>query len=136
MLEGAQAGLSWSTILKKREAYREAFDNFEVSVIAGYDDIKMNKLLSNSAIVRNKLKLNSVVTNARAFDYSRDFGSFDKYIWSFVNGRTLHNAQEKAADIPASTHLSELISQILKTWFYVCRRYNLLCVHASNRLDQ
>ncbi len=115
VLEGAQAGLSWSTILKKREAYREAFDNFEVSVIAGYDDIKMNKLLSNSAIVRNKLKLNSVVTNARAFlTIQETFGSFDKYIWSFVNGRTLHNAQEKAADIPASTHLSELISQDLK----------------------
>lgn len=95
-LEGAQAGLSWATILKKREAYREAFDNFEVSIIAGYDDAKLNKLLSNSGIVRNKLKLNSVITNARAFlGIQETFGSFDKYIWTFVDSRTLHNAQKK-----------------------------------------
>jgi 3-methyladenine DNA glycosylase len=94
-LEGAQAGLSWATILKKREAYREAFDNFEVSIIAGYDDAKLNKLLSNSGIVRNQLKLNSVITNARAFlSIQEAFGSFDKYIWTFVDSRTLHNAQK------------------------------------------
>ena len=115
ILEGAQAGLSWATILKKREAYREAFDNFEVSIIAGYDDAKLNKLLSNSGIVRNKLKLNSVITNARAFlGIQETFGSFDKYIWTFVDSRTLHNAQKNAVDIPVSSNLSELMSQDLK----------------------
>ena len=115
ILEGAQAGLSWSTILNKREAYRQAFDNFNVSIVASYDAIKMNALLSNSGIVRNKLKLNSAITNARAFLAIQDeFGSFDNYIWSFVNGSTLHNSQKKATDIRASTHLSEFISQDLK----------------------
>ena len=114
-LEGAQAGLSWATILKKREAYSEAFDNFEVSIIAGYDDAKLNKLLSNSGIVRNQLKLNSVITNARAFlSIQEAFGSFDKYIWTFVDSRTLHNAQKNAVDIPVSSNLSELMSQDLK----------------------
>lgn len=115
ILEGAQAGLSWATILKKREEYRLAFDNFDAGVIARYDDQKINSLLANSGIVRNKLKVNAAVINARAFlDIQQTFGSFDQYVWKFVDGRTLHNAWNVHADIPASTRLSELMSKDLK----------------------
>jgi DNA-3-methyladenine glycosylase I len=115
ILEGAQAGLSWVTILKKREEYRKAFDNFEADIIARYDDDKINSLLANPGIVRNKLKVNSAVINARAFlDAQESFGSFDEYIWLFVDHRPLHNAWKTAADIPVSTRLSELMSKDLK----------------------
>jgi DNA-3-methyladenine glycosylase I len=115
LLEGAQAGLSWVTILKKREEYRKAFDNFEAGIIARYDDNKINALLANSGIVRNKLKVNSAVINAQAFLAVQEaFGSFDEYIWLFVDGRPLHNAWKTAADIPVSTRLSELMSKDLK----------------------
>ena len=115
ILEGAQAGLSWVTILKKREEYRKAFDNFEAGVIACYDDDKINSLLVNPGIVRNKLKVNSVVSNARAFlAVQESFGSFDEYIWLFIDGRPLHNKFKTAADIPVSTRLSELMSKDLK----------------------
>jgi DNA-3-methyladenine glycosylase I len=115
ILEGAQAGLSWVTILKKREAYKKAFDNFQAGIIARYDTNKINSLLANPGIVRNKLKVNSVVNNAAAFlDVQEGFGSFDKYIWLFVDGRPLHNAWNTHADIPASTRLSELMSKDLK----------------------
>ena len=115
ILEGAQAGLSWVTILKKREEYRKAFDNFEAGIIARYDDDKINSLLANPGIVRNKLKINSAVINARAFlDVQESFGSFDEYIWLFVDRRPLHNAWKTAADIPASTRMSELMSKDLK----------------------
>ena len=115
ILEGAQAGLSWVTILKKREEYRKAFDNFEAGIIARYDDDKINSLLANPGIVRNKLKVNSAVINARAFlDVQQSFGSFDEYIWLFVDHRPLHNAWKTAADIPVSTRMSELMSKDLK----------------------
>jgi DNA-3-methyladenine glycosylase I len=115
ILEGAQAGLSWATILKKREEYRNAFDNFDAGVIARYDDQKINSLLANPGIVRNKLKVNAAVTNARAFlEIQERFGSFDQYIWIFVDGRTLHNAWNAHADIPVSSCLSELMSKDLK----------------------
>ena len=115
ILEGAQAGLSWVTILKKRDEYRKAFDNFEAGIIAHYDNNKINSLLSNPGIVRNKLKVNSALINARAFlDVQESFGSFDEYIWLFVDHRPLHNAWKTAADIPVSTRLSELMSKDLK----------------------
>jgi len=115
VLEGAQAGLSWATILNKRDNYRNAFDNFNVERIASYDDKKINALLANPGIVRNKLKINSAVTNAQAFlTVQREFGSFDSYIWQFVDGRPLHNAWESATDIPVSTQISNLMSKDLK----------------------
>ena len=115
ILEGAQAGLSWVTILKKREEYRKAFDNFNTGIIANYDENKINSLLANPGIVRNKLKVNSAVINARAFlEIQECFGSFDEYIWLFVDHRPLHNAWKAAADIPVSSRLSELMSKDLK----------------------
>jgi DNA-3-methyladenine glycosylase I len=115
ILEGAQAGLSWSTILNKRDSYRLAFNNFDAELIARYDDNKINELLVNPGIVRNKLKVNSTVTNAQAFlKVQQDFGSFDKYIWQFVYGKPLQNAWETAADIPVATQISELMSKDLK----------------------
>jgi DNA-3-methyladenine glycosylase I len=115
ILEGAQAGLSWATILKKREEYRKAFDNFEADIIARYDSNKIDSLLANPGIVRNKLKINSAVINARAFlDVQQSFGSFDEYIWLFVDHRPLHNAFKTAVDIPVSTRMSELMSKDLK----------------------
>lgn len=114
-LEGAQAGLSWSTILKKREEYRKAFDNFEPSIIAHYDDNKINSLLANPGIIRNKQKINSVVTNARAFlAIQESFGSFDAYIWLFVDKQPLQNAWKNHAEVPAATLLSEIMSKDLK----------------------
>jgi len=115
ILEGAQAGLSWSTILNKRDGYSLAFDNFDAETVAGYDDQKINELLANPAIVRNKLKINAAVINALAFlTVQQDFGSFDGYIWQFVGGKPLHNAWKSHADIPASTPTSELMSKDLK----------------------
>ncbi len=115
ILEGAQAGLSWSTILNKRDGYRLAFDNFDTEQVAGYDDEKINALLANPAIVRNKLKINAAVVNAQAYlKVQLDFGSFDAYIWQFVDGRPVHNAWKNAAEVPASTPTSELMSKDLK----------------------
>jgi len=115
ILEGAQAGLSWVTILKKREEYRKAFDNFNAGIIASYDENKINSLLANPGIVRNKLKINSTVINARAFlEVQECFGGFDEYIWLFVDHRPFHNAWKTAADIPVSNRLSELMSKDLK----------------------
>ena len=115
ILEGAQAGLSWVTILKKREEYRKAFDNFEAGITARYDNNKINSLLANPGIVRNKLKVNSAVINAEAFlAVQESFGSFDEYIWLFVDGKPLHNTFKTSADLPVSTRLSELMSKALK----------------------
>lgn len=115
ILEGAQAGLSWSTILNKRAGYRLAFDNFDAERIAGYDAEKINSLLINPEIVRNKLKINAAIVNAQAFlKIQQAFGSFDSYIWQFVDNRPQHNAWKNAAEIPASTPISELMSKDLK----------------------
>ncbi|MDD5461022.1 MAG: DNA-3-methyladenine glycosylase I [Methylococcales bacterium] len=115
ILEGAQAGLSWVTILKKRDEYRKAFDNFEAGLIARYDDHKISSLLANPGIVRNQLKINAAIINARAFlAIQESFGSFEQYIWRFVNGKPFHNNWNTHADIPASTRLSELMSKDLK----------------------
>ncbi len=115
ILEGAQAGLSWVTILKKRPAYREAFDRFDPVVVAGYDDEKIGELLTNPGIVRNRRKVETAVTNARAFLRVQDeYGSFDAYIWGFVDGDTVHNRWTHERDIPARTKESEAMSKDLK----------------------
>ncbi len=115
ILEGAQAGLSWSTILKKRPGYRDAFDNFAVEKIARYSDRKIEKLLLNPGIIRNRLKVNAAVSNAKAFlKIKKEFGSFDSYIWQFVNGKPLLNKRKKLSDIPANTVESDMMSKDLK----------------------
>lgn len=109
-LEGAQAGLSWLTILKKREAYRRAFDNFDARKIAKYDDKKRALLLKDEGIVRNKLKINAVIENAKAFlAVQREYGSFDQYIWQFVGGVPLRNGRQ-----PSSSPESDAMSKDLK----------------------
>ncbi|MDE1462251.1 DNA-3-methyladenine glycosylase I [Spartinivicinus poritis] len=115
ILEGAQAGLSWSTILAKREGYRKAFDDFNAKKIANYSDKKIAKLLENPGIVRNKLKVNAAVVNAKIFLQTQaEFGSFDTYIWSFVNGKSIQNKWTSIQDVPASTKESDLMSKDLK----------------------
>jgi len=115
ILEGAQAGLSWSTILNKREGYRKAFDYFDANKIALYDQTKIQQLLSNPGIVRNKLKVNATVINARAFlTVQQQFGSFESYIWQFVQGESLQNHWLEFKQIPVSTPESEFMSKSLK----------------------
>jgi DNA-3-methyladenine glycosylase I len=115
VLDGAQAGLSWSTILRKRENYREAFDNFDPVKVAAYDEAKIEELLQNAGIVRNRQKVNSAVKNAQAFlKIQEEFGSFDAYIWGFVDGKPIQNECKTMSDIPAKTDLSEEISKDLK----------------------
>ena len=114
VLEGAQAGLSWETILKKRDNYRAAFDKFEPARVAAYNEDKINELLANPGIIRNRLKIRSAIQNARAFlAVQQEFGSFDAYLWSFVDGQPVHNAWEKLSDIPARTPLSDRLSKDL-----------------------
>lgn len=115
ILEGAQAGLSWHTILRKRENYRRAFDAFDPTVVAVYDEERIGELLSNSGLVRNRLKINSAVRNAREFvKVQEGFGSFDRYIWDFVGGRPIVNMWESLRQIPAETVESRAISKDLK----------------------
>ena len=115
ILEGAQAGLSWTTILKRREGYRKAFSNFDVKKVAQYNKNQINSLLKNESIIRNKLKINSAITNAKQFiRIQEEFGSFDKYIWSFVNGNPIQNKFKSLKQIPAKTKLSDKISDDLK----------------------
>ena len=114
VLEGAQAGLSWETILKKRDNYREAFDNFDAERIAAYDDTKLATLMQNAGIIRNRLKISAAVANAKAFLNTRDeFGSFDKYIWSFVDGRPVQNSFKAMTEVPAKTSQSDSMSKDL-----------------------
>jgi DNA-3-methyladenine glycosylase I len=115
VLEGAQAGLSWSTILRKRQGYRKAFDNFDIQKISQYSENDVSRLLANSEIIRNRLKINAAITNARAFQrVQKQFGGFDHYIWQFVNGRPIQNSWEKITDIPSSTPESEAMSKDLQ----------------------
>jgi len=115
VLEGAQAGLSWSTILRKREGYRKAFDNFDARKISRYSENDVSRLLVNSEIIRNRLKVNATISNAKAFlQVQEQFGSFDHYIWQFVNGRTIQNSWEKITDIPSSSPESEAMSKDLQ----------------------
>jgi len=115
ILEGAQAGLSWSTILNKREGYRQAFADFDVEKVARFTDKRVEKLLTNPAIVRNRLKVKSAVTNAKAFiKVQEEFGSFSKYIWGFVDGKPIQNKFRKDGDIPATSTASDDLSKDLK----------------------
>jgi DNA-3-methyladenine glycosylase I len=115
ILEGAQAGLSWSTILNKRDSYREAFSGFDPARVARFDARRIEKLLSNPGIVRNRLKIASSVTNARAFiELQRERGSFDRYAWSFVGGRPLCNRWRSLRQVPARTPESDALSLDLK----------------------
>jgi DNA-3-methyladenine glycosylase I len=114
-LEGAQAGLSWITILRKREAYRKAFAGFDPLAVARFDRAKVARLLANEGIVRNRLKVESAITNARAFlKIQEEFGSFDAYQWRFVGGLPIRNAWKRIRDIPASTPVSDAMSRDLK----------------------
>jgi len=115
ILEGAQAGLSWSTILKRREGYRNAFSNFDIGTVAKYDEQKIESLLLDKGIIRNKLKVNSAVNNAQLFmKVQEEFGSFDNYIWQFTDGKTIKNAWETLVQIPAKTNESTAMSNDLK----------------------
>ena len=115
ILEGAQAGLSWSTILKKREGYRDSFADFNVEAVAEFSQAEIETILQNPAIIRNKLKVNGAVINARKFiEIQKEFGSFDKYIWSFVGGKPIVNTWEKMEEVPALTRESEAMSKDLK----------------------
>lgn len=115
ILEGAQAGLSWITILKKRDNYRRAFDDFDPRKVARYTATKKKRLLENEGIVRNRLKIEAAVINARAFlDVQSEFDTFDKYIWGFVDGRPQRNAWRRQRDVPAKTEVSDTMGKDLK----------------------
>ena len=115
VLEGFQAGLSWLTILRKRKNFRKAFDNFDFNKVAKYDKKKINSLLKDAGIIRNRLKIEGAVTNAKAFIETRkEFGTFDNYIWSFINGKPIHNKFKSLKEVPAKTKLSDKISDDLK----------------------
>src|SRR5215207_3402702 len=114
ILEGAQAGLSWETILRKRANYRAAFDNFDPAKVARYDERRAARLMQNDGIVRNRLKIAAAVRNAKAFlDVQRELGSFDKYLWSFVGGRPIVNAHRSLETVPARTRESDALSKDL-----------------------
>lgn len=115
VLDAFQAGLSWSIILKKRENFRRAFRDFDPFKIAKFDESKVDRLLQDSGIIRNKLKIQSAIANAKSFlEVRKEFGSFDKYIWQFVNYRTIQNRWKSIKDLPANTEESDLMSKDLK----------------------
>ena len=115
VLDLFQAGLSWSIVLKKREGFREAFDNFEFEKIASYDEPKIQELLANEKIIRNQLKIRATITNAQKFlEVRKEFGSFDKYIWQFVDQQTIQNRFTELSQLPASTSESDAMSKDLK----------------------
>jgi len=115
ILEGAQAGLSWTTILKRRDGYRKAFSNFDALKVSKYTQKHITKLLKDESIIRNKLKINSAINNAKQFlKVQEEFGSFDKYLWGFVEHKPIKNKFKKLSDLPATTEISEKLSQDLK----------------------
>jgi len=115
ILEGAQAGLSWITILKRREGYRKAFSNFDAKKVAKYNQKQIAKLIKDESIIRNRLKITSAVNNAKQFlKVKQEFGTFDKYIWSFVDHKPIKNKFKKLSDLPAFTLISEKMSKDLK----------------------
>ena len=115
LLDTFQAGLSWLTVLKKRENFRKAFDNFDFNLISGYDESKVQELLQDTGIIRNKLKISAAINNAQIFlDLKAKYGSFDKYIWSFVNGKTIQNRWEGIENVPVTTAESDAMSKDMK----------------------
>ena len=115
ILEGMQAGLSWQTILNKRDAFRQAFDNFNPAIVAQYDEIKVSELMNNAGIIRNRLKILACINNAKRFlEVQSEYGSFDNYIWKFVDNKPIINSFNTLKEIPAKTLLSDTISKDLK----------------------
>jgi len=115
ILEGAQAGLSWITVLKKRENYRKAFDGFDPNIVACYNEAKVEELMANEGIIRNRLKINAAIINAKLFlELQKQHGSFDKFIWQYVDNKPIIGHFEKIEDIPATTPISDKISKDLK----------------------
>lgn len=115
ILETFQAGLSWYTILKKRESFRKAFDNFDYKKVAYYDEEKVQELLQDAGIIRNKLKVRGTISNAIAFmEVQKEFGSFSKYIWNFTDGKPIENNRKSLREVPSTTPLSDAISKDLK----------------------
>jgi DNA-3-methyladenine glycosylase I len=115
ILEGAQAGLSWITILRRRENYRKAFDGFDPTIIQHYDDTRIQSLMADEGIIRNRRKIESVITNAKAFlEIQKNYGSFDAYIWQFVNGQQIVNHWKDSSEVPAQTKESKEMSKALK----------------------
>lgn len=115
VLESMQAGLNWATILKKRKAFQEAFDNFDYRKIAHYDEAKFDSLMNDAGIIRNKLKIKATINNANCFlEVQKEFGSFDHYIWQFVNFQPIINSWTVVQELPAKTELSDLIAKDLK----------------------
>jgi len=115
VLEGAQAGLSWKTILARREGYRRAFNNFDARKISGYSKKDVRHLLNDTGIIRNRLKIEATIENAKRFlDIKEEFGSFDRYIWQFVGGKPVSNKYKKISELPAQTGVSETMSRDLK----------------------
>ena len=115
ILDGAQAGLSWLTVLKKRQGYREAFDGFDPKRVARYGDKKIAELIMNTGIVRNRLKIIGAIQSAKAFlAVQKEFGSFDKYVWQFTGGRTIQNARASRGEVPATTQESDAMSKDLR----------------------
>jgi DNA-3-methyladenine glycosylase I len=113
-LDGMQAGLSWNTILRKRENFRQAFDHFDIQLVAGYDDRKIQELLANPGIVRNKAKINAIIQNAnRVLEIQQEFGSLDAYLWGFTGGGTLQNRWQTLSEIPATSPISDAMSKEL-----------------------
>ena len=116
VLEAAQAGLSWLTVLKKREAYRKAFDDFDPEKVARYDQRKVARLLADEGIIRNRLKIGAAIANAKAFlAVQKEFGSFDTYVWRFVGGKPIHNRRKAIKEVPARTAESDALSKDLKS---------------------
>ena len=136
ILEGMQAGLSWITILKKREAFRQAYENFEVQKVAAFDQQKVEDLMNNAGIIRNRLKIEASINNAKRFlEVVDKFGSFDQYIWAFVNHQPIVNHWTQLSDIPAKTELSDLISADLrKRGFKFVGSTVCLFSHAGHRM--
>ncbi len=115
VLESAQAGLSWLTILKRREGYRKAFSDYDPKIVAGYDQDRIEELVKDPSIIRNRMKIEAAVNNAKRFlEVQEEFGSFDIYIWSFVNSKPLVNQWKESKDLPAKTELSDEVSEDLK----------------------
>lgn len=136
LLESAQAGLSWSTILKKREGYRQAFDNFDIKKVARFDEAKVQKLMQNEEIVRHELKIRSAISNAQHFmAIQNEFGSFDNYIWQFVGGKPLQNNWVSMEQVPVTTVTSDKLSKDLKRSqkkrFQIRWLHYYVCIYAS-----
>ena len=115
VLESAQAGLSWLTVLRKRENYRKAYDNFDASKVSEYDELKIEELMQNAGIIRNRRKIEASINNAKRFlEIQKEFGSFDKYIWSFVDNEVVKNHWNDIKEVPATSELSDKVSKDLK----------------------